>query len=240
MTKIIAMWSGPRNLSTAMMRSFGNRADCDTMDEPFYGAYLQATGLNHPMRDEIIKAGESDPNKVVEHCLSAGEAQISYQKHMCHHMIDGFPIDWIDQASNVFLLRDPARVLASYAVKTETVDALDIGFIQQRRLFDQVVSAGATPVVVEAHDIRSNPQGMLEALCDAVDISFDPAMLSWQAGARAEDGVWASHWYDAVWKSTGFAPPEMKPLPVLGPDLLAIDNEVRGDYEHMLQFRLRA
>lgn len=238
MTKIIAMWSGPRNLSTAMMRSFGARADCEVMDEPFYAAYLAATGLAHPMHDEIIADGECDPLKVVSGCLAPGDVPVSYQKHMCKHMIDGFPVSWIDQVTNVFLLRDPARVLASYAAKTERVTAEDIGFHQQRALFDHVLKSGRTPVVVDAAHIRANPEGKLRALCTAVDIAFDSVMLSWQEGPRVEDGIWASHWYDAVWKSTGFAPAETSPHPVLEGWMREIEDEVRRDYEVMLSYCL--
>lgn len=239
-TKIIAMWSGPRNLSTAMMRSFGARADCHVVDEPFYAAYLAATGLTHPMRDAVIKAGETDAHVVADQCVAFVEQPIVYQKHMAHHMIDGFPVKWMDQVTNVFLLRDPARVLASYAVKTEAVSAADIGFHQQRAFFDRAMEKGArAPVVVEASDIRANPRVMLRALCDAVGIPFDEAMLKWEKGPKPEDGVWAAHWYDAVWRSTGFAPPETKPVPDLPPHLAAIEAQVRGDYEHMRAFRLK-
>lgn len=216
-----------------MMRSFGARGDCCAMDEPFYAAYLHATGLKHPLYQEIIDDGLIDPADVVGHCLGATDKPISYQKHMCHHMIKGFPLDWLGQVTNVFLLRDPARVLASYAVKVETVSAEDIGFPQQRALMEQVIAGGGTPIVVEAADIRRNPQKMLEALCSAIGIAFDPAMLSWEAGEREEDGVWAKHWYDAVWKSTGFAPAETTSLPTLPAPLAAIENEVRPDYEFM-------
>ena len=203
------------------------------MDEPFYAAYLSATGLKHPLYQEIIDDGLINPADVVAHCLGADDKPISYQKHMCHHMIDGFPLDWLDQVTNVFLLREPARVLASYAAKVETVSAIDIGFPQQRALMDRVIKGGGTPIVVEAADIRRNPHKMLEALCDAIGISFDPAMLSWDAGERKEDGVWAKHWYDAVWKSTGFAPAEVSPQPSLPDNLAVIENEVMPDYEFM-------
>lgn len=233
MTKIIAMWSGPRNLSTAMMRSFGARDDCSVMDEPFYAAYLAKTGLKHPLYQEIIDCGETDPQRVVSQCLAPSDHTVGYQKHMCHHMVDGFPLDWLDEVTNVFLLRDPARVLKSYAMKRQTVTAADIGFHQQRLLFDRVIKGGGSPVAVDASDIRAAPEKMLRQLCDTVGIAFDPAMLSWPAGARSEDGIWAQHWYDAVWQSTGFAPAEEQPPPSLPHYLAMIDEEVRGDYDVM-------
>ena len=238
---IIAMWSGPRNLSTAMMRSFGSRPDCSAMDEPFYAAYLAATGLEHPMRDEIIKDGETDPDRVIEHCLKGGDDDlpISYQKHMTHHMIDRFDVNWISEITNVFLIRAPQSVLASYAAKTEQVTADDIGFKRQRELFDLVRDeTGKTPAVVDAHDIRASPQRVLTRLCDAIGIAFHPAMLKWEAGERPEDGIWARHWYDSVWRSTGFAPPETKPPAALPAHLQAIADEVIADYRYMEQFKL--
>lgn len=240
--KIIAMWSGPRNLSTAMMRSFGARLDCQAIDEPFYAAYLAATGLNHPMRQEIIADGQPDPGAVVGLCLTPAVAPetIVYQKHMTHHMIDGFDTSWIDQVTNVFLIRAPVRVLASYAVKTETVEAADIGFAKQRELFEYVANKkGLTAPIVDAADIRADPAGMLRALCQAIEIPFDPAMLAWAPGPRPEDGIWARHWYDAVWKSSGFAPAETTPMPDLPDALKAIADEVREDFEYLYQRRLR-
>jgi len=239
--KIVAMWSGPRNLSTAMMRSFGNRADCSVMDEPFYAAYLAATGLTHPMREEIIADGETDPAKVVATCLHGGSGSepVSYQKHMTHHMIDGFETSWIGLVTNVFLIRAPDRVLASYSAKTETVTADDIGFARQRELFDLAREiTGKTPAVVDAHDIRSNPQATLSLLCEAIGLAFDPAMLSWPAGERPEDGIWARHWYDAVWRSNGFAPPETEAPAPLPEHLTAIEHEVIDDYRYMACFKL--
>jgi Sulfotransferase domain len=239
--EIVAMWSGPRNLSTAMMRSFAARSDCRAIDEPFYAAYLSKTGLNHPMRNEVIAAGETDPEKVVELCLRPPEppASLVYQKHMTHHMIEGFDTGWLAHVTNVFLIRDPARVLASYAVKAETVTPADTGFARQRALFDSVAeTTGHTPAVIDAADIRANPASMLERLCKRIAIAFDPAMLSWEPGPRPEDGVWASHWYDAVWKSTGFAPPETGPAPVLPRHLAEIEEILRPDYDYMRGFRI--
>lgn len=207
----LAMWSGPRNLSTAMMRSFGNRADTAVWDEPFYAAYLAATGLEHPMRAEVLAAGETDADRVIAACLGPvpGGAPVFYQKQMCHHMLPAFRRDWIDGLTNVFLIRDPARVAASYAAKREPADLRDIGFVEQKELFDRVADrAGAAPPVIEAAAVRADPEGQLKKLCAAIGLPFDPAMLSWAPGPRAGDGVWAAHWYASVNRSTGFAPPE--------------------------------
>ncbi len=204
----IAMWSGPRNLSTAMMYSFGARPDFAVWDEPFYAPYLKATGIDHPMRDQIIAAHESDPDKVASACVTGGAPHF-YMKHMPHHMIDGFPMEWAEDCVNIHLIRHPARVIASYAAKREHATLEDIGFVQQAALFDRIGG-----LVIDSTDIRANPKGMLRRLCDEIDLPFDDAMLHWPKGARAEDGIWASHWYGAVHHSTGFAGAE-GPLPDL-------------------------
>lgn len=217
----IAMWSGPRNLSTAMMYAFGNRPDFAIWDEPFYAPYLAKTGYDHPMAAEIIAAHESDPEKVAERCLDTIPAQKPhfYMKHMPHHMIDGFPTVWAKECINIHLIRHPARVIASYGVKRSDITDDDIGFRQQAELFDQIGG-----VVIDSADIRQDPENMLKKLCAAIDLPFDPAMLSWSAGPRADDGIWAAHWYNAVHKSTGFAGAEGD-LPILtGRDVNLLEN----------------
>jgi len=206
----IAMWSGPRNLSTAMMYAFGARADFAVVDEPFYAVYLARTGLNHPMREDIIASQPTDPRDVIASLLGpvpGGKAHF-YQKHMTQHMIAGIPRGWIGQVTNVFLIRHPARVAASFSARYDNPTLSDIGFTQQLELFRQLRADGHTPVVIESADIRRDPEGMLRALCAAIGLDWDPAMLSWPAGGHPDDGVWAPHWYGAVHRSTGFAPPE--------------------------------
>ncbi|MEM6848057.1 MAG: HAD family hydrolase [Pseudomonadota bacterium] len=203
----IAMWSGPRNLSTAMMRSFGARADCTVMDEPFYGAYLATSGITHPMREAIIAHYETDPEAVAAQCLAApgSAAEISYQKHMPHHMLPEFPTDWMSAMTNAFLIRDPLQVAASYEAKREAPTKADLGVEQQLALFeDEAERLGHAPPVVDAADINADPKRTLTALCRALGIAFDPAMLSWAAGPRETDGIWADIWYASVHKSTGF------------------------------------
>lgn len=211
------MWSGPRNLSTAMMYAFGARADCAVWDEPFYAAYLAVTGLDHPMRDAVIAAGETDARGVAARCLGsipAGKPHF-YQKHMTHHMVEGFPLDWMEAVTNVFLIRHPARVLASYVKKRENPTLEDVGIVQQAALYDRARALGQAPVVIDSADIRADPEGMLRRLCEAIGLPFDPGMLCWPAGGHADDGVWAAHWYDAVHRSTGFGGPESAKLPTL-------------------------
>lgn len=227
---IVAMWSGPRNLSTALMRSFAQRPDCAVWDEPFYAAYLKATGLNHPMREECIAAGIPDPQRVAAACLVPPAKPVFYQKHMTHHMIEGFPLDWSDRVTNAFLIRAPERVLASYVRKHEAVEAGDIGFRRQRELFDRMADkAGAPPPVIDSFDIRRDPEGALKALTAALGLAFDPAMLSWKPGPIPQDGIWGRHWYDAIWRSTGFAEAEGG-LPALPAHLARLADEVRDDY----------
>lgn len=230
----IAMWSGPRNLSTAMMYAFGNRGDCAVVDEPFYAAYLAMTGLDHPMRSEILESQPQDPETVAQGLLGPvpGAKPNYYQKHMTQHMIPGVPRDWMREAVNVFLIRHPARVIASYAAKRENPTLEDIGFRQQAELFDLVRGWGQTPVVVDSHDIRADPAAKLQQLCEAIGIPYSPKMLSWPKGGHKDDGVWAEHWYGAVWNSTGFAGAE-GPLPAVPEELQPVLQAAMPYYEQM-------
>lgn len=206
----IAMWSGPRNISTAMMRSFGNRSDTVAVDEPFYAAYLAATGLDHPMRDEVVASQPTDPAVVARAMLAPLPVgrRIMYQKHMTHHMLPGFDRSWIAGVTSAFLIRRPESVLASYARKREAADLRDIGIVEQHEIFRQVADRlGAAPPVIDGADVLADPRGSLSRLCAALAVPFDEAMLAWPAGRRPEDGVWAPVWYHAVEASTGFAAP---------------------------------
>ena len=206
----IAMWSGPRNISTAMMRSFGARPDTAVIDEPFYAAYLAETGLEHPMRNEVLASQPRDCRDVASQLLGPvpGSRPIWYQKHMTHHMLASFGREWLASVSNAFLIRDPAAVLASYVQKRETVELADIGIVQQRELFEREAQRlGTVPPVVESIDVLTSPARVLAKLCAALGIPFTETMLSWPAGRRDTDGVWAPAWYSAVEQSTSFAPP---------------------------------
>ncbi|WP_138468859.1 HAD family hydrolase [Poseidonocella sp. HB161398] len=237
----IAAWSGPRNLSTAMMYAFGARGDAAVWDEPFYAAYLEMTGLTHPMGAEIIAAGPRDPREVAARCAAPHPSgrPVFYQKHMTHHMIEGVPRDWFSSVTHLFLIRHPARVLASYAKKRENPVLDDIGFRQQAEIFEEIRASGQTPVVIDSHDIRADPAGMMAALCDALGIPRDPGMIRWPAGGHADDGVWAAHWYDAVHRSTGFAGAE-GPLPALPADLQAVCDAALPYYDALKPLALKA
>jgi hypothetical protein len=236
----IAMWSGPRNLSSALMRSFGRRADCAVRDEPFYGAYLAATGLDHPLRAEILAATETDWRRVALRCAGEDPGRpVLYQKHMTHHMLPEFDLGWTRQVTNAFLIRAPERVLASYARKREAPGRAEIGFDAQAALFDRECDRlGRAPPVIDAEDVSAAPEAALRALCAALGLSFDPAMLSWPAGRQPDDGVWGAHWYDALWRSTGFGSPGEPGLPELPPALARIAEAVRPAYERLRAHRL--
>lgn len=237
----IAMWSGPRNMSTTMMRSFGARADTACVDEPFYAAYLTAAQLVHPMQDEILAAQSSDPQTIAA-AMSAGEcpAPIQYQKQMTHHFLERFPTDWMREIDHhVFLIRHPARVIASYAKKMETMSLDAMGFPQQSRIADTVSQiTGRAPTVIDSDDILSAPEKMMKALCRTLEITWDDAMLHWSPGPKPEDGAWAPHWYDAVNKSTGFgrAP---SALPELSEQQSEILENAMPHYQDLWGNRLR-
>ena len=216
MTIRIAMWSGPRNISTAMMRAWENRADCAVMDEPFYGAYLAETGVAHPMRAEILAATATDWAAIARTCAERADMPVLYQKHMCQHMIDAAPLAWMSACRHAFLIRPPGEVAASFSAKYPGLVAQDLGFHRQAELFDHICQlSGEAPPVIEARDVLEAPEAMLRALCLRLDVPFDPAMLAWPPGQRDSDGVWAAHWYGSVEQSTGFAAPR-PPAPVPG------------------------
>jgi hypothetical protein len=203
------MWSGPRNLSTAMMYAFAARGDCAVWDEPFYAPYLDVSGADHPMRAEILAAHEASPDKVAARCAGPvpdGQAHW-YMKHMPHHMLPGFGLEWAGECVNIHLIRHPARVIASYSEKRDEITLEDIGYPQQLRLWQALGGP-----VIAAEDIRADPTRALGALCAEIGLPFRPCMLAWPAGAKGFDGVWAAHWYHAVHRSTGFAGAE-GPLP---------------------------
>jgi hypothetical protein len=236
----LAMWSGPRNISTAMMRAWENRGDCYVSDEPLYAHYLAQTGSDHPAADEVIAAGETDWRKVAAQLTGAvPEAKaIWYQKHMSHHLLLEITHDWIHQLTNVFLIRDPTHVVASYIKSRATVTSADIGLQQEAQLFDEVAQRlGRAPPVIDAGEFLKAPEAHLRALCHHLGIEFTERMLHWPKGPRASDGIWAPHWYAGVWQSTGFEawrPSEVK----LSGDPLRAAQEARPWYERLYQHRL--
>jgi len=237
----IAMWSGPRNLSTAMMRSFENRADTIVWDEPFYAHYLAETGLDHAMADQIIAAYETDWQKVAARATGPmpDGGTVFYQKHMTHHLLPHMNLEQLQGLRHAFLIRDPARVLTSYVDKRAEVSLEDLGLPQQQRLFETIQQRdGKTPPVLDADDVLADPADMLTALCRALEIPFDPAMLSWPAGRRDSDGLWAAHWYGAVEASTHFAATD-KPLRDIPAHLTDLLSAAEPYYQALRPHRLR-
>lgn len=240
----IAMWSGPRNISTAMMRSFENRADTAVVDEPFYAVYLKSTGSEHPMRSEVLASQSTDWRAVVAD-LTGPVPQgrpVFYQKHMTHHMLPAIGRDWTAQVRNAFLIRTPEDVLLSYAEVRGRATLHDIGVPQQLELFEREADRlGHAPPVIDSYDVLRDPRGVLGALCTAVGIAFSDRMLSWPAGRRASDGVWAPAWYAAVERSTGFAAPrERARIDDLPDDLKRVADAARPAYARLAAHRLHA
>ena len=237
----IAMWSGPRNISTAMMRAWENRGDTAVWDEPLYAYYLARTGVEHPGAEEVIAAGETDWRAVVAALTGPvpGGRAIFFQKHMTHHLLDEVERDWLGEVRNCFLIRDPREVIASYARVRGEVTVEDVGIPQQAAIFDAVCRlTGTTPPVLEAADVLRDPRGVLAALCVAVGVPFTERMLSWPPGRRDSDGVWAPWWYAQVEASTGFAPyaPKAHHLPE---HLAPLAARCMSDYERLAAHRLR-
>jgi len=210
----IAMWSGPRNISTALLRSWGNRPDTVVCDEPLYAHYLAVTGKQHPAADEVVTHHEADWRKVV-HGLTGeipADKTVFYQKHMAHHLLPEIDRDWLDELENCFLIRDPREMLTSLARKLEQPLLEDTGLPQQVEIFEQVRRrTGQTPPVIDARDVLLDPRRLLGLLCEALELEFTEDMLSWPAGRRETDGIWAKHWYKNVEASTGFGPYRAKP-----------------------------
>ena len=236
------MWSGPRNLSTAMMRSFGSRADTFVSDEPFYGAYLKATGDPQAMADQVIAAMDCDWASVARTMTGPCPtgAPIWYQKHMAHHMVGPVAHDDLSGLAHAFLIRDPARVVASYAAKREAVRPEHLGTARQVEFFEREADRlGHAPPVIDSADVLRDPAETLQMLCAALGVAWDPAMLRWERGIRDTDGVWASHWYDKVADSEGFGPPEQGAIE-LSDDARHVADACRPYYEQLAAHKISA
>jgi Sulfotransferase domain len=237
----IAMWSGPRNISTAMMRSFSSRSDCAVTDEPFYGAFLKTSGEPHPVAADIM--ADMDCNwQSVAHRMRGDVPQgkaVWYQKHMPHHMVGGVDIMDFPDHTHTFLIRDPDLVAASYASKNELHSAQQLGFSRLADYHKRISDYLSCPApVADSNDILTSPAAVLEKLCLAVGIHWDPAMLSWPLGPHPTDGIWAAHCYNAVDQSTGFGPPTVATK--LPADACRISDACRADYEYLAGFRITA
>jgi hypothetical protein len=211
------MWSGPRTISTALMRAWENRGDCAVADEPLYAHYLTQVRVNHPGVDEVIAHHDTNWGRVVG-WLTEGVPEgkpVFYQKHMAHHYLVHLRGDWVLRLTNCFLIRHPAELLSSLAAKMGPPGLADTGLPQQAEIFRAVrARTGAVPPVIDAADVLRNPRGMLTLLCEMVGVPFTDRMLSWPPGRRPSDGIWARYWYDAVERSAGFEPYRERPRTV--------------------------
>ena len=234
------MWSGPRNLSTAMMRSFGSRPDTFVSDEPFYGCFLNDSGADHPMREEVIAAMDCDWRSVMR--ALGGEPRdrspIWYQKHMWHHMTGPVGYGDFEGFSHAFLIREPERMIASYLRKREAARFEDFGLEKQAEFFDREADRlGRAPPVIDASDVLANPRSVLSQLCQALDIPWQHQMLCWEPGPRVTDGPWAPHWYAAVEASSGFGPPDTD-IVTLPDEARLLADRCRPLYQHLAEHRL--
>lgn len=210
-TKRICLWSGPRNISTALMYSFARRSDTIVVDEPLYAHYLNETDADeyHPGAEEVLQTMETDGKKVVDWMLGPHEKPVVFFKQMTHHLVN---IDWsfLNQTINIILTRDPKEMLPSYAKEVENPTMRDVGYAKHLELLDYLEEIGRKPIVLISEKLLKNPNGMLTKLCKAIGIPFDKSMLSWEKGPQPEDGVWAKYWYKSVHNSTGFKPYQPK------------------------------
>ncbi|HJP69226.1 MAG TPA: HAD family hydrolase [Sphingomicrobium sp.] len=240
MTVRIAMWSGPRNLSTAMMRSFSSRPDTIVSDEPFYGCYLKQTGDPQPMAEQIIASMDCDWSSVARTLTAPapGTAPVWYQKHMVHHMVGPVDYDDLRGLKHAFLIREPQRVVASYFAKREEIRSEHLGSARQLEFFEREADRiGHAPPVVDSADLLRDPAGVLKLLCEALGISWTDQMLSWAPGPHSCDGIWGAHWYDTVNSSCGFKASDERPLS-LPPDAQAVADACRPYYEKLARYRL--
>ena len=238
--QVIAMWSGPRSLSTALMRSFENREDCYVSDEPFYGDFLRRTNIKHPGRETILSTIETDREKIISGLqnIDKDKNQIWYQKHMTHHMFMEDDFKWINNMNNCFLIRNPKRIIISYAKIYKEVSLELVGSKQQKHIFDIVLQhQNKSPIVVDADDLQNSPKSILSQLCSHLNIPFSSKMLSWAKGKRDSDGIWGEYWYQNVYQTTSFIskPKNNVELPK---ELLSIYHKARIYYNELLKYKI--
>lgn len=240
MTSPICLWSGPRNVSTALMYSFAQNDDIAVVDEPLYGHYLRVTGADHPGRDDVIAAMNCDGDAVMRELMRRQAEHPRprlFIKHMAHHLVDidlGFLLD----TCNIFLIRDPRDMLPSLSIQIPEPCLADTGLRRQWELYSGLLDAGQEPAILDSRELLTGPRSVLERLCEHIGLPFTPAMLNWEAGPRPEDGVWAPHWYHAVHQSTGFAP--YRPKSGFPERLQALLAECQPWYDRLFERAIRA
>ncbi|WP_394176219.1 sulfotransferase-like domain-containing protein [Thalassotalea litorea] len=238
MTIRVAMWSGPRNISTAMMRAWENRYDTQVIDEPFYAYYLRASGKVHPMQDDVLASQPQQWQQVVEQLLAPRQCDIFYQKMMTHHMLDEIDLSFCAQLKHCFLIRNPANVVNSYVKKIREVNDEDIGIKRQWQLYQKISEISGQDIpVIDSKDVLKNPRAALSAVCEQLGLDFDETMLSWPQGRRDSDGVWAPHWYQRVEASTEFEPYRPETIKLTAAQQ-AVADENQDAYQQMFEKRL--
>ena len=231
MTLRINCWSGPRNISTALMYSFRERADTTVIDEPFYAHYLRVSGREHPGYQEVLNSQDQYSEQVIRNVIKGHyETPVVFFKQMCHHLVE-IDLSFLDNCSNILLIREPSLVIRSHAKNVPDLKVSDIGLDIQNFLLNKILESGETPVVVDSANLLMQPEAILKELCQHLEIAFDDSMLSWEPGAKPEDGVWAKHWYENTHESSGFSNKEPnrdslpeKFLPVLEEATVLYDN----------------
>jgi len=234
---IINLVSCPRNLSTALMYSFAQRKDTTVIDEPFYGHYLMLTDVDHPGKDEIIESMSGDPKNILKDISQTRETPVLFVKNMAHHLYQldlSFLWDWL----NIIFIRDPRNIIASFSRVIQKPTIFDIGVEQQFKIYEYLIANGKCPVILNSQDLVSNPEGILKRLCDELNIPFDPKMLSWKAGARKEDGIWAKYWYASVHLSTGFEQQKTN-NPIVPSHLIALCDQAMVYYNQLNKLAIK-
>ena len=236
----ISMWSGPRNISTALMRSFENRPDTFVSDEPFYAHYLNETGINHPLREEVIKYGEKSWDAVVKNITGdiPNCKTVWYQKHMAQHNLPKKDLTWISKMNNILLIRHPRDVILSYKNKYEITSIAQLGYLQLNTLFNLLNNGNGSPLIIEARDLLDDPEGMLKKICNRLVIPFYQEMLTWPAGRRKSDGIWGKYWYGSVERSTGFQHYSKNP-PIVPSEYEELFVNCMKYYQQLYQHRMR-
>jgi hypothetical protein len=240
MTTALCLWSGPRNVSTALMYSFAQNERVAVIDEPLYGHYLRVTGAEHPGSADVIAAMNCDGNAVMRELLrrqAENPEPRLFMKHMAHHLVD-IDLGFLHETCNIFLLRDPRDMLPSLSIQLPEPRLADTGLQRQWELFSELLEAGQQPAILDSRELLASPRDVLGQLCEHIGLPFTTAMLSWEAGPRPEDGVWAPHWYHAVHRSTGFAP--YRPKSEFPDRLRPLLDECQPWYDRLFQHAIRA
>ena len=239
MVKRICLWSGPRNVSTALMYSFSQRADTCVLDEPLYAHYLRVSKAPHPGAKEVLAVMENDGHRVVEQVILGNcDRPVLFMKQMAHHLVE---IDrtFMAKVFNVLLIRDPADVLRSLVNQIPVPVIKDVGIADQYQLLKELEAFGQKPPVIDAKELLQDPSDVLSQLCQRIGVPFEDSMLSWPVGGCYADGIWAKYWYHNVHKSSGFQPYKEKSEPF--PDrLLALLEECRPYYQELYSLAIRA